>query len=161
MTAGEASRKISHAQYLIVIVLIWKFTVELSLLWLLLSLRGLSVTLVSHSDDKQDRHMWSMGSQLANLIFSAFRRLRSHHITQTLNPTLMATHKPRQAVLFILLHLLKWQAALGSEKVKDGGRVTPQLSSTVSQMIMPGSSSEQLHFCNSVMFPLSAGWNIL
>lgn len=72
-----------YTSSLIAVVSLWKFTVELeSLFCLHLCHRGLVLTPLSCSDDKRARRMWSMGSQLANLISLHAAGSRSHHITQ-------------------------------------------------------------------------------
>lgn len=58
-----------------------------------------------------------------------------------------------------------WNGCRPSAPEKAKERVTPQLSSTEESpplpvMIMPGSGSEQLHCCDTVMCLLSTGWNI-
>lgn len=91
VAAGEVRRETCRAREhqppplrrtssLIVVVSLWKFIIELdSLFCLHRCLLGLILTLLSCSDDKQARRMWSMCSQLANLIFLHAAGSQSHH----------------------------------------------------------------------------------
>lgn len=112
-------------------------------------LPGLTLALLSCSDDKQARHMWSMCNQLANLIFLHPAGSNSRH--QILTPYTDASTHPHTGSPFLFCYLLKWLWTLSaweSEGGKWNDSIAVQHAHTVRYSFWQCKEAAQLYCCD-------------